>query len=197
MSTPEYDHGVLADLRQQARLLVGEVAGPLRRIQISRGDAAVEIEWHGNHNGARAPAGVPDPVPRAAPATGTGAGNAAGNGAGNAAGTAAGNGAGNAAGNGAGSAAGTALGNEAEPEAGAYRVVSPMVGTFYRAPEPGASPFVAVGDVVEPDRVIGVVEAMKLMNEVTAGQAGRVLDVLVDDGQPVEFGQALIALAPP
>jgi acetyl-CoA carboxylase biotin carboxyl carrier protein len=181
MSTPEYDNGVLADLRQQARLLVGEVAGPLRRIQISRGDAAVEIEWHGDHNGARAPAGVPDPVPRAAPVTGT----AAGNGAGTGAGTAAWNGAGHASGNGA------------EPEVGAYRVVSPMVGTFYRAAEPGASPFVAVGDLVEPDRVIGIVEAMKLMNEVTAGQAGRVLDVLVDDGQPVEFGQALIALAPP
>jgi acetyl-CoA carboxylase biotin carboxyl carrier protein len=189
MSTPEYDNGVLADLRQQARLLVGEVGGPLRRIQISRGDAAVEIEWHGDHNGARAPAGVPDPVPRAAPVNGTGPGTGGGNGAGT--------GAGNAAGTAARNGAGTTAGNGAEPEAGAYRVVSPMVGTFYRAPEPGASPFVAVGDVVEPDRVIGVVEAMKLMNEVTAGQAGRVLDVLVDDGQPVEFGQALIALAPP
>ncbi len=174
MSTPEYDNGVLADLRQQARLLVGEVAGPLRRIQISRGDAVVEIEWHGEHNGARVPAGVPGPVPRAAPVAATAAGTPAGN------------------------AAGTPAGNGSEPEAGAgsYSVVSPMVGTFYRAPEPGASPFVAVGDLVEPDRVVGVVEAMKLMNEVTAGRAGRVLDVLVDDGQPVEFGQALIALAP-
>lgn len=176
MSTPEYDDGVLADLRQQARLLVGEVAGPLRRIQISRGDAAVEIEWHGDHNGARAPAGVLDPAPRAA--------------------TAGGNAAGNAAGNAVATAAGDPAANGAEPEAGAYSVVSPMVGTFYRAPEPGASPFVAVGDLVEPGRVVGIVEAMKLMNEVTAGQAGRVLDVLVDDGQPVEFGQALIALAP-
>ncbi|MGW9194445.1 acetyl-CoA carboxylase biotin carboxyl carrier protein [Micromonospora chersina] len=75
-------------------------------------------------------------------------------------------------------------------------VRAPVVGTFYRSPEPSAPPFVAVGDVVRPGQVIGIVEAMKLMNEVTAGQAGRVVEVLVEDGKPVEYDQPLIALEP-
>ena len=75
-------------------------------------------------------------------------------------------------------------------------VRAPVVGTFYRAPEPGAPPFVAVGDLIRPGQVVGIVEAMKLMNEVTADQAGRVVEVLVDDGQPVEYDQPLIALEP-
>ncbi|MFI7575578.1 acetyl-CoA carboxylase biotin carboxyl carrier protein [Micromonospora sp. NPDC049497] len=75
-------------------------------------------------------------------------------------------------------------------------VRSPIVGTFYRAPEPGAAPFVAVGDVIRPGQVVGIVEAMKLMNEVTADRAGRVVEVLADDGQPVEYDQPLLALDP-
>jgi len=75
-------------------------------------------------------------------------------------------------------------------------VRAPVVGTFYRAPEPGAAPFVAVGDPVRPGQVVGIVEAMKLMNEVTAGQAGRVVEVLVEDGKPVEYDQPLLALEP-
>ncbi|MEV1147326.1 acetyl-CoA carboxylase biotin carboxyl carrier protein, partial [Micromonospora sp. NPDC049799] len=75
-------------------------------------------------------------------------------------------------------------------------VRSPIVGTFYRAPEPGAAPFVAVGDVIRPGQVVGIVEAMKLMNEVTADRAGRVVEVLADDGQPVEYDQPLLALEP-
>ena len=71
-----------------------------------------------------------------------------------------------------------------------------MVGTFYRAPEPGAAPFVTVGDLVRPGQVVGIVEAMKLMNEVTAERAGRVTEVLVDDGRPVEYDQPLVALDP-
>ncbi|MGK5740916.1 acetyl-CoA carboxylase biotin carboxyl carrier protein [Micromonospora sp. URMC 103] len=83
-----------------------------------------------------------------------------------------------------------------EQAADAMVVRSPIVGTFYRAPEPGAAPFVAVGDVVRPGQVIGIVEAMKLMNEVTADRAGRVAAVLADDGQPVEYDQPLVALDP-
>ncbi|MFG2100136.1 acetyl-CoA carboxylase biotin carboxyl carrier protein [Micromonospora echinaurantiaca] len=75
-------------------------------------------------------------------------------------------------------------------------VRSPIVGTFYRAPEPGAAPFVAVGDLVRPGQVVGIVEAMKLMNEVTADRAGRVVEVLAEDGQPVEYDQPLVALEP-
>lgn len=76
-------------------------------------------------------------------------------------------------------------------------VTAPLVGTFYRAPAPGRPPFVEVGDHVVPGQTIGIIEAMKLMNSVVAGQPGRVTEVFADDGQPVEFGQPLIALIPP
>jgi acetyl-CoA carboxylase biotin carboxyl carrier protein len=76
-------------------------------------------------------------------------------------------------------------------------VRSPMVGTFYHAPAPGEPPFVSVGGMVEPDTVIGIVEAMKLMNRITADRTGVVQDVLVPDGQPVEFEQPLLVLDPP
>ena len=75
-------------------------------------------------------------------------------------------------------------------------VVSPMVGTFYCAPKPGADPFVRVGDVVEAEQTVGLVEAMKLMNPVVAEAPGRVVEILAGSGQPVEFGQPLIALEP-
>ncbi|MGN9767307.1 acetyl-CoA carboxylase biotin carboxyl carrier protein [Micromonospora sp. SD12] len=77
-----------------------------------------------------------------------------------------------------------------------YAVRSPIVGTFHRAPEPGAAPFVAVGDLVRPGQVVGIVEAMKLMNEVSAERGGRVVEVLATDGQPVEYDQPLVALDP-
>ncbi|MGW4502503.1 acetyl-CoA carboxylase biotin carboxyl carrier protein [Micromonospora sp. NPDC004336] len=79
---------------------------------------------------------------------------------------------------------------------GRHTVRSPIVGTFYRAPEPGAAPFVAVGDLVRPGQVVGIVEAMKLMNEVSADRGGRVAEVLAADGQPVEYDQPLLALDP-
>lgn len=83
-----------------------------------------------------------------------------------------------------------------EPDSGAATVTSPMVGTFYRAPEPGAEPYVAVGDAVVVGQVVGIVEAMKLMNPILAEVAGRVIAVHVADGQPVEYGQALLGLDP-
>ncbi|MCW3815221.1 acetyl-CoA carboxylase biotin carboxyl carrier protein [Micromonospora sp. DR5-3] len=85
-----------------------------------------------------------------------------------------------------------------EPVSGPDRLAvrAPVVGTFYRSPEPGAAPFVAVGDLVRPGQVVGIVEAMKLMNEVTADQAGQVVEVLVEDGKPVEYDQPLVALEP-
>ncbi len=75
-------------------------------------------------------------------------------------------------------------------------VRAPLVGTFYRAPEPGALPFVEVGDIVQAGQQVAIVEAMKLMNAVVADRAGRVSEVLVDDGQSVEFDQLLILLTP-
>ena len=73
---------------------------------------------------------------------------------------------------------------------------APMVGTFYRAPEPGARPFVAVGDRVGSDTVVCIIEVMKLMNSISAGAQGTVTQVLVDDAAPVETGQPLIVLEP-
>ncbi|MEV5208442.1 biotin/lipoyl-containing protein [Micromonospora sp. NPDC053740] len=82
------------------------------------------------------------------------------------------------------------------PVPGRAAVRAPIVGTFYRAPEPGARPFVAVGDLVRPGQPVAIVEAMKLMNEVTADRAGRVTVILVEDGQPVEYDQPLVELDP-
>jgi acetyl-CoA carboxylase biotin carboxyl carrier protein len=73
-------------------------------------------------------------------------------------------------------------------------VPSPMVGTIYRSSDPTAKPFVEVGDVVRAGQTILIVEAMKHMNEVAAPRAGRVADILVEDGQPVEYGQPLMII---
>jgi acetyl-CoA carboxylase biotin carboxyl carrier protein len=81
-------------------------------------------------------------------------------------------------------------------EAVLHHVCAPIVGTFYHSPEPGAAPFAPVGTVVGPGQQVGIVEAMKLMLSVEADRAGRVVEVLVDDGQSVEYGQQLVALAP-
>ncbi|MFF3866008.1 acetyl-CoA carboxylase biotin carboxyl carrier protein [Micromonospora sp. NPDC001898] len=139
------DDAVLAGLRRHARALVAELAGPVRRVRLSSGETALEVEWHG---AAEQPA-----APRA---------------------------------------------ELAPPREETDRAVvrSPIVGTFYRAPEPGAAPFVAVGDLVRAGQVVGIVEAMKLMNEVTADRAGRVAAVLADDAAPVEYDQPLVALEP-
>ncbi len=71
-------------------------------------------------------------------------------------------------------------------------VVSPLLGTFYRAPKPGAPPFVEVGAQVQEETVIGIIEVMKLMNTVRAGVSGTVSEILVADGALTEYGQALL-----
>lgn len=73
-------------------------------------------------------------------------------------------------------------------------LTSPMVGTFYRAPSPGAEPFVKVGDTVKKGQVVCIIEAMKLLNEVEADTDGVVKEVCVENGQPVEFGQSLFII---
>ena len=75
------------------------------------------------------------------------------------------------------------------------RITAPLVGTFYRSPGPGEAPFVEVGDVVAEGQQVGIVEAMKLMNPVEATQSGTVAELLVEDGEMVEFSQPLILLA--
>ena len=73
-----------------------------------------------------------------------------------------------------------------------HAVVAPMVGTFYRAPGKGEAPFVEVGDVVKDDKVVCIIEAMKLMNEIEAEVSGTVTEICVKDGETVEYGQVLM-----
>ena len=82
----------------------------------------------------------------------------------------------------------------APPEPEGHVLKSPMVGTFYRAATPGAKPFVDVGDTVQMGDTLCIIEAMKLMNEIEADKAGVVKQILVENGQPVEFGQPLILI---
>ena len=86
-----------------------------------------------------------------------------------------------------------AAGAEATDE-GLRLVKCPIVGTFYRAPEPGARPFVEVGSVVRKGQVLCVIEAMKLMNEIDAEHDGEVVEVFVEDRQPVQYGEKLFAI---
>src|SRR5690242_6213234 len=161
---------VVSLLRAELREFAGELHGPVRRIRIRAGEVAVEVEWQPTTvHARRAVPGHPLAAVPAAPATN-------------------------------GTASGAPAAVEA-PAAGADDgertvVTSPMVGTFYRAPEPGADPYVSVGDEVEPGQVVGIVEAMKLMNPIAAEVPGTVVEVLVGNAQPVEFGQPLLALAP-
>ena len=75
-----------------------------------------------------------------------------------------------------------------------YPVCAPLVGTFYRAPAPGARPFVELGDEVQPGQQVAVIEAMKLMHSVNVDIAGRVVAILVADAEPIEYGQQLFHL---
>jgi len=85
---------------------------------------------------------------------------------------------------------------EPPPEENLHMVKSPIVGTFYEAPSPGAPPFVKVGDVVEVGQVLCIVEAMKLLNEIESDVAGEIVKKLGSNGQPIEYGQDLFAIRP-
>jgi acetyl-CoA carboxylase biotin carboxyl carrier protein len=84
--------------------------------------------------------------------------------------------------------------DEAEGEVELAVVKSPIVGTFYRAPEPGASSFVEVGTTVHKGQVLCIIEAMKLMNEIDSEYDGEVVNIYVDNGQPVQYGERLFAI---
>ncbi len=87
----------------------------------------------------------------------------------------------------------------AAPAAGGQRgaeIPSPMVGTFYRSPSPDAAPFSEVGDRITKDSVVCIIEAMKVMNEIKAEIEGEILEILVQNGEPVEFGQPLFLVRP-
>jgi acetyl-CoA carboxylase biotin carboxyl carrier protein len=82
----------------------------------------------------------------------------------------------------------------APPAARGHQVTAPMVGTFYSGPAPGAKPFVEIGSEVKPGDTLCVIEAMKMMNQIESEVAGKVVSVLVENGNPVEFGQALFII---
>ena len=82
------------------------------------------------------------------------------------------------------------------PEEGLHTVKSPIVGTFYEAPSPGAPPFVKPGDAVEVGQVLCIVEAMKLLNEIESDIAGEIVKKLAVNGQPIEYGQELFVIRP-
>jgi acetyl-CoA carboxylase biotin carboxyl carrier protein len=84
----------------------------------------------------------------------------------------------------------------ADPDAGLHMVKSPIVGTYYGSPSPGAAPFVSPGERVEKGQVICIVEAMKLMNEIESDVTGEIVKCLVSNGQPIEYGQPLFSVRP-
>jgi acetyl-CoA carboxylase biotin carboxyl carrier protein len=97
-------------------------------------------------------------------------------------------------------AAGAAAPAAGPPAAGAapaiegHVVKSPMVGTFYRSPSPGAKPFVEIGDAVKAGQTVCIIEAMKLLNEIESDKDGIVRAILVENGQPVEYGEPLVVI---
>ncbi len=91
-------------------------------------------------------------------------------------------------------AAQTAKAEAAAAEAQLHTIKSPIVGTFYRAASPTSESFVKIGDHVEPDTVVCIIEAMKLMNEIQAETSGEIVKIYVENGQPVEYGQPLFGI---
>jgi acetyl-CoA carboxylase biotin carboxyl carrier protein len=85
---------------------------------------------------------------------------------------------------------------EARPTDGLHLVKSPIVGTFYASPSPGADAFVKVGSYVEAGQTLCIVEAMKLMNEIESDESGEIVQIFAENGQPVEYGQPLFGIRP-
>jgi acetyl-CoA carboxylase biotin carboxyl carrier protein len=81
-----------------------------------------------------------------------------------------------------------------EPEAGLHIITSPIVGTFYRAPNPESDPFITIGDHVSKGKVLCIIEAMKLMNEIESDIDGEIVKIFPQNGQPVEYGEQLFAV---
>ncbi|MDX2645436.1 acetyl-CoA carboxylase biotin carboxyl carrier protein subunit [Streptomyces sp. PA03-1a] len=176
---------VLDAVCRSATELARSMPTPPQRIRLRHGQTAVEIEWPqpqaeppastAAHIAAPAPAAeaaaAPATPPAAAPAPASSAGRAQG-------------------------APEAQQAHGAHDSTSLHYVCAPTVGTFYHAPEPGERPCVSLGDLVRPGQPVGVLEVMKMMSVVEADVAGRVVEVVVPDGQPVEFQQALIALEP-
>jgi acetyl-CoA carboxylase biotin carboxyl carrier protein len=174
-STP--DEGLLKAVWAEARDLVKRLEGSsVQRFAVAAGNCKIEIE-----RGAPAPAGMPAPAPMP---EGRGMSGQIAIGAG---------GLGVPAG---ARAASGAFSMNLEEADNRIPVLAPLVGSFFRSSQPGSKPFVEVGDTVEPGQTVCIVEAMKLMNEVAAGEGGKVAEILVENGDPVEFEQVLMYLEP-
>ncbi|MFH1441795.1 MAG: acetyl-CoA carboxylase biotin carboxyl carrier protein [Candidatus Omnitrophota bacterium] len=83
-----------------------------------------------------------------------------------------------------------------EQKPNTIEIKAPMVGTFYRAPAPETPPYIEVGQIIEPGQVICIIEAMKLMNEIKSEIKGKILEIIVDNAEPVEFGQSMFLIEP-
>ena len=176
-STTTPDPQLLEAVWAEARDLVKKLEGStVQRLAVAAGDCSIEIE-----RGAPAPIAAPaDPsaeMPQISGPVATGAGPGLG------------------VAPGARGASGAFTVNLEEAD-NRVPVLAPLVGTFYRAGQPGSKPFAEVGDVVEIGQTVCIVEAMKLMNEVAAGEGGKVAEIVVEDGEPVEFEQVLMYLEP-
>lgn len=154
------------ELRAQTRLLADELPGTLRRITLRAGGISVDVEWE--NTPVAAPVAAP-PVAAAPAAPGPAAPAAP--------------------------ATPDAPAEDAPP-AGLVTVTAPLVGTFYQASSPGSEPFVKVGDIVEPGAQLAIIEAMKLLNSITAEVRGRVHAIHPQDGEVVEYAQPLFDLVP-
>ncbi|MFD4898777.1 acetyl-CoA carboxylase biotin carboxyl carrier protein [Streptomyces sp. NPDC058411] len=167
-TTTAADTMTVEELRTQTRLLAGELPGTLRRITLKAGGISVDVEWE------TAPAAAPAPTPAAAPAPTPAVALATAP---------------------AGVQPAAAPADPDRP-AGLVQVTAPLVGTFYQASSPGGEPFVQVGDIVEPGHQLAIIEAMKLLNSITADVRGRVHAVHPQDGEVVEYAQPLFDLVP-
>lgn len=174
-STP--DENLLQSVWAEARDLVKRLEGSsVQRLAVAAGNCKIEIER--GSPAAVAPAAAPEAdVPQISGPVATGAGPGLG------------------VAPGARGASGAFTVNLDEAD-NRVPVLAPLVGTFYRAAQPGAKAFADVGDVVDIGQTVCIVEAMKLMNEVAAGEGGRVAEIVVENGEPVEFEQVLMYLEP-
>jgi acetyl-CoA carboxylase biotin carboxyl carrier protein len=174
------DRDMIESVWAEARNLVNRLAGTdVQRFAVAAGEYRIEIERGApavvmapgvDDAGAAIPSGKP-----VATSAGPGLGVAAG----------------------ARMASGVFTLGDAPPTDNRIPVLAPLVGTFYRASQPGQKPFVEVGDSVEAGQPLCIVEAMKMMNEVVAGESGKVAEIAAENGEWVEFEQVLMYLEPP
>jgi acetyl-CoA carboxylase biotin carboxyl carrier protein len=143
----------------------------IAEFELERGDVKVKIKRGGEHTVVYAPAEMPRPVPSLPPQPRQTF-------------------------SGAPAAPSSAQPVEAAHEEDLHLVKSPIVGTFYEAPSPGAPPFVKIGDKVEVGQVLCIVEAMKLLNEIESDVAGEIVKKMGSNGQPIEYGQELFSIRP-